>query len=48
MSKILINQYYQNLDRTLQFGKSLNEQIIYTHSVKIIYFKSNLHASLKT
>ena len=28
MSKLLINQYYQNLDRTLQFGKSRNEQSI--------------------
>jgi predicted helicase len=31
MSKILINQYYQNLDRTLQFGKSRNEQSIRNH-----------------
>lgn len=31
MSKILINQYYQNLDRTLQFGKSKNEQSIRNH-----------------
>ena len=31
MSKILINQYYQNLDRTLQFGKSHNEQSIRNH-----------------
>ena len=31
MSKILINQYYQNLDRTLQFGKSRNEQSISNH-----------------
>jgi len=28
MSKILVNQYYQNLDRTLQYGKSHNEQSI--------------------
>ncbi len=28
MSKPLINQYYQSLDRTLQFGKSRNEQSI--------------------
>jgi predicted helicase len=28
MSKIAIHQYYQNLDRTLQFGKSTNEQSI--------------------
>ncbi len=28
MSKIAIHQYYQNLDRTLQFGKSANEQSI--------------------
>jgi hypothetical protein len=31
MSKIFINQYYQNLDRTLQFGKSRNEQSIRNH-----------------
>ncbi|MEI6435327.1 MAG: type ISP restriction/modification enzyme [Bacteroidota bacterium] len=31
MSKILINQYYQNLDRTLQYGKSWNEQSIRNH-----------------
>jgi len=31
MSKIIINQYYQNLDRTLQFGKSRNEQSIRNH-----------------
>ncbi|HNQ78976.1 MAG TPA: N-6 DNA methylase [Acidobacteriota bacterium] len=31
MSKVLINQYYQNLDRTLQFGKSGNEQSIRNH-----------------
>lgn len=31
MSKILINQYYQNLDRTLQFGKTHNEQSIRNH-----------------
>jgi len=31
MSKILLNQYYQNLDRTLQFGKSRNEQSIRNH-----------------
>jgi len=31
MSKVLINQYYQNLDRTLQFGKSRNEQSIRNH-----------------
>ena len=31
MSKILIEQYYQNLDRTLQFGKSRNEQSIRNH-----------------
>ena len=28
MSKLLINQYYQNLDRTLQYGKSRNETSI--------------------
>lgn len=28
MSKILINQYYTNLDRALQFGKSSNEDVI--------------------
>jgi predicted helicase len=28
MSKILINQYYQNLDRAIQFGKSRNETSI--------------------
>jgi predicted helicase len=31
MSKIAIHQYYQNLDRTLQFGKSTNEQSIRNH-----------------
>jgi predicted helicase len=31
MSKPLIQQYYQNLDRTLQFGKSRNEQSIRNH-----------------
>lgn len=31
MSTVLINQYYQNLDRTLQFGKSRNEQSIRNH-----------------
>jgi predicted helicase len=31
MSNPLINQYYQNLDRTLQFGKSHNEQSIRNH-----------------
>ena len=31
MSKILINEYYQNLDRTLQYGKSTNEQCIRNH-----------------
>ena len=31
MSKILINQYYNNLDRAIQFGKSLNEQSIRNH-----------------
>jgi predicted helicase len=28
MSKIAIHQYYQNVDRTLQFGKSTNEQSV--------------------
>jgi len=28
MSKLLINQYYTNLDRALQFGKSRNEDAI--------------------
>src|SRR4030066_1635315 len=28
MSRILINQYYTNLDRAVQFGKSKNEQSI--------------------
>lgn len=28
MSKVLINQYYSNLDRALQFGKSSNEDAI--------------------
>jgi predicted helicase len=28
MSKIIINQYYQNLDRAIQFGKSRNETSI--------------------
>jgi len=31
MSKILINKYYNNLDRALQFGKSKNEQSIRNH-----------------
>lgn len=31
MSKILINEYYQNLDRNLQYGKSRNEQSIRNH-----------------
>ena len=31
MSTPLINQYYQNLDRTLQYGKSHNEQSIRNH-----------------
>jgi hypothetical protein len=31
MSKVSINQYYQNLDRTVQFGKSRNEQSIRNH-----------------
>jgi hypothetical protein len=31
MSKLLINQYYQNLDRALQYGKSNNEQSIRNH-----------------
>ena len=31
MSKILIHQYYNNLDRAVQFGKSLNEQSIRNH-----------------
>ncbi|MCJ7813328.1 DNA methyltransferase, partial [bacterium] len=31
MSKLLIHQYYNNLDLALQFGKSLNEQSIRNH-----------------
>lgn len=31
MSKTSINQYYQSLDRTVQFGKSRNEQSIRNH-----------------
>lgn len=31
MSKILINQYYQDIDRTLQYGRSSNEQAIRNH-----------------
>ncbi len=31
MSKVLINQYYTNLERALQFGKSTNEQSIRNH-----------------
>jgi predicted helicase len=31
MSKVSIHQYYQHLDRTLQFGKSKNEQSIRNH-----------------
>ncbi len=31
MSKSLINQYYTNLDRAVQFGKSKNEQSIRNH-----------------
>ena len=28
MSRVLINQYYNNLDRAIQFGKSTNEQSV--------------------
>ena len=28
MSKVLINQYYSNLDKAVQFGKSMNETTI--------------------
>jgi len=31
MSKVLIHQYYNNLDRAVQFGKSKNEQSIRNH-----------------
>jgi len=31
MSHILINQYYNNLDRALQFGKTTNEQSVRNH-----------------
>jgi predicted helicase len=31
MSKVLINQYYNNLDRAIQFGKSTNEQAVRSH-----------------
>jgi predicted helicase len=31
MSKVLINQYYNYLDRAIQFGKSTNEQSIRNH-----------------
>lgn len=31
MLKLLINQYYKNLDRALQYGKSNNEQSIRNH-----------------
>ncbi len=31
MSKVLINRYYNNLDRAIQFGKSVNEQSIRNH-----------------
>jgi hypothetical protein len=31
MFKILINQYYYNLDRAVHFGKSKNEQSIRNH-----------------
>ncbi len=31
MSKLLINQYYNNLERAVQFGKSLNEQSVRNH-----------------
>ncbi len=34
MSKLLINQYYNNLDRILQFGQSKNEQ-----TIRISFFK---------
>ena len=31
MSRILINEYYNSLDRTVQFGKSTNEQSVRNH-----------------
>lgn len=31
MSRVLINQYYNNLDRAIQFGKSTNEQAVRNH-----------------
>ncbi len=31
MSRVLINQYYNNLDRAIQFGKSTNEQSVRNH-----------------
>ena len=37
MSKILINQYYNYIDRALQFGKSNNETAIRNH----IWFLQN-------
>ncbi|MCI0513541.1 hypothetical protein L0128_10040 [candidate division KSB1 bacterium] len=36
MSKVLINQYYQHVDRTLQFGKSRNEQSIRHHFLNLL------------
>ena len=36
MSKQLINQYYTNLDRVLQFGKSTNEQSIRTPFLNLL------------
>lgn len=36
MSKLAINQYYQNIDRAIQFGKSRNEQSIRTPFLNLL------------
>jgi hypothetical protein len=36
MSKLLINHYYSNLDKVLQFGKSKNEQSIRIPSFNLL------------
>jgi len=36
MSKVLINQYYTNIQRAIQYGKSRNEKAIRTHTQNLI------------
>lgn len=36
MSRVLINQYYQNVERTLKYGKSHNEQSIRHHFLNLL------------